>query len=403
MIVNLLILIVVCGTPWVSTLASSPSQVVDSAQIAMANEAIFAPANRYFFRISPKGKQISWLEKQPQSTQVKIAPANCVTCHEKHLAVPLPAKATPIMYFWTADENRLLILYFSPEASRPVLGRFDIATRSLVPLFPEPQAQIVFTDSNPLVGNGEPVTVFSIAADGKDHYYRVNYATGERVLLPEHEGGWVFDARADSRLLLRRSGKNLQWWFKPTASTAPIALLGEDDRAFAKHSSLLGTYQAETGWHAVIADYSHGDTLTLMEINLTSGARTPLFSEPADWKAVWIDPTGRPAAVQSHYLQPRWQPLQQSVSQDIAYLETQGLARANLVSGTRDGTMWLLADKDGAGFETIWLFQRKLRSLTRIAPAMATPGRFVWQVRPLLITARDGLPLVAYLSTPNNQ
>jgi dipeptidyl aminopeptidase/acylaminoacyl peptidase len=65
--------------------------------------------------------------------------------------------------------------------------------------------------------------------------------------------------------------------------------------------------------------------------------------------------------------------------------------------------MWLLADKDGAGFETIWLFQRKLRSLTRIAPEMVTPDRFVWQVRPLLITARDGLPLVAYLSTPNNQ
>jgi dipeptidyl aminopeptidase/acylaminoacyl peptidase len=232
-------------------------------------------------------------------------------------------------------------------------------------------------------------------------YYRINILTGERMLLEQNDHGFVdylFDQQFRMRIgfvmqangdmtMHRRTPEGWQEW-----QTIP-----ESDGM----STRLLHFDAD-GTHLFMTDSRDRNTGALYRINLETGHKELLAEDArvAVERVLTHPATDAIQAVCFCYERDEWQILDPEIAPDLEYLGT--VARgAMMFSRTLDDQTWIVTYICDDGPERFYRYDRSTRTahfLFTEQPALEQQP--LAQMESLIITARDGLQMVSFLTRP---
>jgi len=214
----------------------------------------------------------------------------------------------------------------------------------------------------------------------------VDWAADENLTL---RAAMVADPNDGSTILRVRDGRDRPW---RDLLTFPF---GEKGR-------FLGFLPG--GNSAYIESSLGSDTSRLIEIDLPTGRRSRVisFHEQCDIGPVLISPTtGLVQAVSYAYLKPEWRLLDEGLCRDFEIL---GKARSGIfevVNRDAADRKWVINYFSDSGSDAACLYDRNAGDVHLIFEDRPELSNFTLaEMKPELITARDGLKLVSYWTLP---
>lgn len=382
-----------------AVLAMAPSTFAAPPQL-IPREVLFGNPVKAGPQISPDGNRLAFLA--PSDKGVLNVWVRTIG-KEDDVQVTADTYRGIRNFFWAEDSGRLLYLQDQGGDENFHVYLVDLASkvvRDLTP-FQGIRAQGVMTDRNHpnelLVGlNLRDRRVFDM--------HRVDLTTGAITLDTQNPGdvvAWLADssfvirgaaaqnAQDASSALRVRGGKSAAW---REIAHWPF---GENGQA----------YDFTADGKALIVSTSLGsDTARLVLMDAASGKElTLLASNPkADVGEVEIHPdTHTVQAVGFNVLKNEWTVLDESIKADFAFLATVQRGQFYLTSRNRVDTNWIVVYQGDSGPVAWYSFNRATRKADLLfvnQPELAKVQ--LANMEPVVITARDGLELVSYLTLP---
>jgi dipeptidyl aminopeptidase/acylaminoacyl peptidase len=361
-------------------------------------KSLFGNPDKAAARISPDGKHISYLAPVDGVLNVWVAP------------IDKPDQARPV----TKDEKRGIRSYFWAYTNKHILYRQDVGGDEDWHVYCTELESATTTDLTPLdkvAAQLEAVSYRSpeemlVGLNDRDpqlhDVYRINILTGERKLVMKNPGFASFVCDEDlqvrfgskftpdgGQLLQKPDGEGgwtdfLKIPMEDTLTTSPVG--------FDKTGDVL--YMMDSGGR---------DTGAMIAIDLKSNQRKVIAtSEKADVSGLLSHPTENTIeAVSFNYLRKEWEIVDQRVAGDLEYLRTVADGDVEVTSRTLDDQHWIVGyvmdngpvryyHYDRAAKQAYFLFTNR-KELENLKLA---------KMHPVVITARDGLQLVSYLTLP---
>jgi dipeptidyl aminopeptidase/acylaminoacyl peptidase len=362
---------------------------------------LFGNPERTRVRLSPDGRRLSFLAPLDGVMNVWIAPVDDV------------AAATPVtndrgrgiaIYAWAFTGDDILYLQDRDGDENWRLHRVDLAAgedRDLTP-FPGVQTQVIGVSHR----HPESVVVAWNDRDPQWHeLYRVSLEDGawERIQENARFGGFLVDDDFRVRLAVEMTEDGGEAYFRPGATPGagawePVFVVPMEDT--------LGTRVldfAPDGDSIWMLD-SHGrDTAALVAFDPATGERrVAAESGRADIGPVLLHPTTKePQAAAFNWTRLEWIPLDERVRADLSRLTATAQGDVEITSRTLDDRQWIAAFSPDDGPVRYYHLDRdsgRVRYLFSDRPALE--GQRLARMYPVVIPARDGLPLVSYLTLP---
>jgi len=391
--------------------ASEPSPMADPVLIPRA--VIFGNPERASPTLSPDGSQVAFLAPLDGVLNVWVAPLNVKAAGPDGLLAAVTAKPVtnskerPIMrYQWAHNGQQILFAKDRGGNENFHVHAVDLDTgveRDLTP-GDETLAQILdadkrFPDEILIASNNRNPQLLDV--------YRVNTRTGDRTMIFENDAGWI-SMTPDADWVIRsrqrmmpdgsteiqvRDSADSDWY---TFATVPF----ED----AQGTSLAGF--SKDGKFAYMIDSRGRNTSGLFKVVPAPGGGTPelIFSSPkADVSGAMINPDTREIeAVSSEYLRREWKLLSDTIAKEFAALSKLDAGDFDVTDRTDDDTRWIVQYRQDVGPARWWLWDRtagKGSFLGTARPSLS--GMPLQPMKPVEITARDGLVLPSYLTLPS--
>ena len=381
---------------------ASPSAAVPdlSAVPLIPRATLFGNPVRAGGQISPDGKQFAFIAARDGVMNLWVAPIGNMDA-----AKPLTAeKLRPIrQYFWSPDSRQLLFVNDKGGDENFLLYGVDTAsgtTRALTP-FTKTRVQIVKVSN--LVQDRILVGVNNRDAKWHD-VHSLDLASGKLTPVLINKGDYS-GFLADENLVLRSASKARadggSDYYRIVANkveATPFEKVGLDDSL----STAPAGYTAD-GKTLYWIDSRDRKTAALVAQDVASGKRTVIGSDArADIGNVIADPrTGEVLAYGVNYLRREWKPLDAAVGRDLSFLEGRLQGDISISSATTDNSKWTVAVDPVTAPQSVWLFDRKTRALTKLyTPRPALEGMPLAAMHPVEIRSRDGLILPSYLTLP---
>ncbi|MGZ3798464.1 MAG: alpha/beta fold hydrolase, partial [Pseudobdellovibrionaceae bacterium] len=237
-------------------------------------------------------------------------------------------------------------------------------------------------------------------------YYKLNIATGERVLVYKNEVGYssiIFDSQFKPRvasmerpdassdfLFFNSSTSNLEFQFKiPFEDTLATACwcFGPNDKTI------------------IMADSRRRDTAALIAIDTETHQSKVLAEHPkADASGVEMHPyTHEISAVTFSHTKKEWVYLDFDFQKHVEFLQKQERGELTISDRTLDDKKWLVSYSPVDGTPKFFLYEtenQRLHFLFETRPELN--GFNLCPTEPHVVHARDGLELVCYLTQPKN-
>ena len=365
----------------------------------VARDVLFGNPERTQPRISPNGRWVSFLAPDEGVMNVWLAPrgtpraARPVTrdrgrgVHVHHWA----KNGRQLLYLQDSGGNENFHLYaVGVDGGEPVnLTPIDGVRANLVSLSPRrPDHAVVGVNDR----------------DRRYHdLYEIDLRDGSRRLLERNELGFsrfVVDLDHRVRLGLRpRAGNDLEVQRRDASGWTPLlTILAEDT----ENSRPVGVTPNGQGFY--LLDSTGRDLAALTEVEFATGRRRTLASSDlADVAGTWLHPrTGRADAFLVNHLRPEWTALDRAVAADVRFLQQRLEGAFQVPSRSDDDRYWIVAEIRSTAPTRHHLYDRRERTLELLfaeQPALETAG--LPPSEPVVIRARDGLPLVSYLTLPH--
>jgi dipeptidyl aminopeptidase/acylaminoacyl peptidase len=159
----------------------------------------------------------------------------------------------------------------------------------------------------------------------------------------------------------------------------------------------------KSGTVLYVADSRSRDTSAAFSLDLKAGRRSILAEDArADVGAFLMHPTEhRIQAVSFNYQRPEWKILDPSIEADFAALRQVQKGDIEIISRTLDDKTWIVAydvDDGPVRYHRYDRPSKKTHYLFSSRPSLENLA--LAPMHPLIITSRDGLPLVSYLTLP---
>jgi len=356
-------------------------------------ELLFGNPEKASPKVSPNGKRWAYLAPDEGVLNVWVGP-------EGAPAAPLTKDRGRGVrnYLWAEDQRSILYIQDKDGDENWHLYQTDVesgATRDLTPL-PGVQAQIVGTEPD----FPDEILVALNDRDARAHdVYRVSLKDGSRALEAANPGdviGWLADKdfkvraakamRADGGSVLRlRSGD--AW--------RDFLSCGPDDQ--------IGAHGfAPDGENLYVESSLDRDTTALLEMSLNGGAARTLAEDPeSDLGSVLIHPREyRVEAVAFEADRVRWRVLDERLAADFAAFA--GLdGDVSIVSRDDADKVWYLLVNRPDRSPAFWRWDRAARKAKFLFAARPKlDGYELAPMTPVSFSARDGLKIRAYLTTP---
>lgn len=361
---------------------------------------LFGNPDRTQVRISPDGRWISFLAPDAGVMNVWVAPAGSPDVAR---AVTRERQRGIRRHQWAWDGEHVLYTQDSGGDENWHVYAVDVRSAEVRDLTPIQGVQARILGTSP---QAPGAIVVGINERDPAHHdlYRVDLATGERTLLVENPGygGFLVDRDLRPRLASRLEPDGGETWFlrapdgewREWRSILPEDEMATEPLAFDASGATL-----------YVTDSRGRDTSALYAVDLRSGERRLLAEdEDSDVGVVMFHPTrGTPQAVSFQYERPEWTPLDRTLAQDLARLKRVGDGHIEVVGRTEDDGRWVVAFRPDDGPSRYHLWDRTVGKAEFLFSGHGELEDLPLVPRePQVVTARDGLELVCYLSVPED-
>lgn len=312
-------------------------------------------------------------------------------------------------YFWTADGRGILYLQDTNGDENFHVWLTDLNSRTTRDLTPFRGVRAV----NLIPREGEVLVGLNIRNRGLFDMYRIDLATGSVHLDTENPGDipyltgneWradpsgvirvvrTLDFRDGSAVLRVRDGRDRPWreltrWTNGGILDGDVAGFGADG------SSLYVTSSSGRDTAGLIRI----DTRTGREIEVVHrDPRCDMFAED-----VMLQPASRTvqALIVNHATR-EWKVLDPGIARDFEILGKAAKGFFRVVSRDARDSKWIVAFEPEDGPVSAYVYDRKTGGLAFLFDDRPEFRNYVLApMRPVTISARDGLPLVSYLTLP---
>lgn len=417
-----------------ATLAGSFTPVwADQPAMAVAptplipRDVLFGNPDRAALRVSPDGRHLSFLAPVNGVLNVWVAPVENIGAAKP---VTMDTGRGIHIYFWAYTSRNLLYLQDQGGDENWKVFVVDLVSGQAKDL--TPVESIPGPDGKPMIlPSGKPmrpkarieqvsprspdtILVGLNARDPRYHdLYRVNIQTGERTLVQQNPRfeGFVTDDDYRVRFAVRTTSDGGTEILRPvnTSGGSPSAASGvsswEPFQTIAMEDALTTHPMGfdQSGELLYMTDSRGRDTSALTSLDLRTGKTSLLAEDPrTDVAEVLEHPTSHTIqAVAFNYTRPEWKVLDPSVQGDMAYLKSAVPGDLLVTSRTLDDRLWTVATIVDDGPARFYLYDRTAKKATLLFTSrQALEGLPLAKMHPEVITSRDGLDLVSYLTLP---
>jgi len=359
---------------------------------------LFGNPERVAVRLSPDGKQLSWMAPKDGVMNVFVAPigkldqARAVTSEKTR---PIPG------YNWAFTGKHLLYQQDVGGDENYHLFKVDLADGKTTELTPSKGARAELAGLDDRQPNKVWVTINDRDPKVFD-LYEYDIVTGKRTLVIQNDDGYLGFTLDNASQVRFAQKKN------PDGSTA---ILIRDGKAWKPFETIAFEDSETTSISGFSPDNksiylteSRGrDTAAFVEMNLATKKVKVLAEHPkADVGGVIVHPTKH--TVQAISFDPgrvTWKILDKSIEKDLAALaKLDEGADVSIASRTLDDKKWVVATASDRK-SSYYLWDRTTQKATFLFSPM--PKLFeqpLVKMSTVTIPARDGLELVSYLSLP---
>ena len=359
---------------------------------------LFGNPERVAVRLSPDGKQLSWMAPKNGVMNVWVAPidkldqAKAITDEKTR---PIPG------YNWAFTSKHILYQQDVGGDENYHLFKTDVSDGKTTELTPNKGARAELVALDPKQPNKVWISINDRDPKVFDlHEY--DLATGNRTLVVQNDDGYL-GFTLDNAYKVRFAQKK-----NPDGSTAILIRDGKTWKPFDtipfEDAETTGIAGFSPDNKSIYLTESRGrDTAAFVERNLTTKKVKVLAEHPkADVGNAIVHPTKH--TVQAVAFDPArvvWKFLDKSIEKDFAALaKLEDGADVNLTSRTLDDKKWVVAlasDRKSA----YYLWDRATQKATFLfSPQPELFKQPLVKMWPVTIPARDGLELVSYLTPP---
>ena len=350
-------------------------------------------------QISPNGVYISWLAPLDGVMNVFIAPRaklSDIRPLTNETTRPVPG------YVWAKDSRHVLVYKDTEGDENWHIHAIDAETAEGRDLTPHHGARALIAR----LSDRHPGTVL-ITHNRRDpkfpDLFRIEIATGFETLVaqnPDFSGFYPDDdfiarlagrTNADGSATILRSTADGTWleWFQVEAQDI--------------FSSYFAGIFSPDGKATLRFDSRGRDTAALIRLDLETQETVVLAADDrADIGGVLIDNTTKePLAYVVNYDRVRYFALDPGIQPDLDFLSQAAIGDWGISAWTDDGRLWVIGAHSDTAPGAAYLYDRNARTLEKLydaRPALADAP--LAQMRPEIITSRDGLKLVSYLTLP---
>ena len=367
----------------------------------LARHVLFANPDRTMPSVSPDGKHVAWLGDVGGVLEVWVAPASD------------PSKGRPV----TSDKKRGIRWYTWAQTSQHLVFRQDDGGDVNWHLHAVDLKTGAARDLTPLAGIAARLEATSfrkptklvVGLNDRDKrwhdLHEIDVVTGERKLLQQNEGFSSFDLDLDLKVRLARrpekdGGFDVQEPDGRGGFRSVFRVAYEDAAA----TRVVGFDAA--GKKAFLLDSRGRDTAAFVELDLaTKKPRVLLDDGQADVDRLVLTPRERKVqAALSNHLRRRWHVLDPSLRADLDVLEAASPGDVEILGRSNDDKTWMVGYTRSDAPASYALYDRaKKKVKVLFTNAKALENAKLAPMMPVVIEARDGLPLVSYLTLPAGQ
>ena len=377
--------------------AAAPSRTIADVPL-IPRALLFGNADKAGPTLSHDGKQLAFRAAVNGVMNVWVAP------------VDKPEAARPITkdtsrgireYFWAYDNAHILYLQDKGGDENWRVYSVDVAsgeTKDLTP-FDKVAAQIQ------QVSDRFPSEVLVALNNRKPEFhdvFRINVADGRRTLVQLNDKYAAFVTDDDFKVRFAMEfrpdgGMNI---LRRTSAGGfePFESIGADDSLTTQPMGF-----DKSGQHLYLLDSRDRDTAAIYTIDVSTRMKTLVAEDArADAQDVLVHPQEKTLqAVGFYYDRARWHVVDQSIAEDLKYLEGVTDGELGVISRSANDTKWMVAYVKDDGPIRYYVYDRPARKATFLfsnRPALESVT--LARMHPREIKSRDGLTLVSYLSLP---
>jgi dipeptidyl aminopeptidase/acylaminoacyl peptidase len=352
-------------------------------------------------RISPDGKQLSWLAPDAKGIlQVWVKPV--AGADKDAVAVTKDDKRPVRVYEWAEDASHVLYWQDAGGDENFHLYAVELSTMNVRDLTP---FQGVRASSWETRGKCPDVVLVSLNLRDRKAFdlYRVALKTGALELDTQNPGDvtrWVIDANCQVRgaeASLPDGGIELRVRDTPKTPWRSLVKVGLEETVSMRGFSLDGK-------SAFVTTSIGSDTDRLVEKNLKTGAERVLAQNAkSDVRDLLLHPVRFTAQAVSFEVagKPEWTLLETSIRGDFEGLKALGAGFAQPVSRDRTDAQWVVMLSNDLGPRKYFLWDRAAKKPTFLFSAQPKlEGLGLQPLTPVAMKSRDGLDLNGFLMRP---
>ncbi len=370
---------------------------------------LFGNPERTAVRISPDGKQLSWLAPKDGVMNIWVAPIGKL---DQAKAVTAETTRPIESYAWAYTNKHLLYAHDTGGDENFHVFRVDLADGKTTDLTPYPKARASIAGASDALPN-----TIAIMVNDRDpkvfDLYTVDLTTGVRTLVALNDQEFA-DFTIDRQLRVRFAMKKLPDGSAQAFVTDLVKKPPADGKRTwtlfdtipfedADTTSILGIAPGDKAVYMV--DSRKNDTGSVVSVEIGSKKATVIATDPKSENSdTIVDPhTGKLQAVAFEYDRTHWQVIDKSIAADV-----DGMAKlspggdASIVARTTDDKQWIIATSTEQKPRDYWLWNHTSHKGTFLISSRPDLANYkMATMRPVEIPSRDGLTLVSYLTLPS--
>jgi dipeptidyl aminopeptidase/acylaminoacyl peptidase len=364
-------------------------------QNLIPRDILFGNPDKFAVNISYDGKYITY-----------IAPLNGVL--NIYLAdIKDVARAKPITndtergirnYFWSYNGENVIYLQDNEGDENFSLYSLNIKNNKVIRLTPKGSRAYFTKDSRHF-----PDEILVGINDRNPEYhdlYKINVRTGDKKLIFKNDLylGFIADDKLNIRMAQRMMLDGGMEISKIVGDKAlPFDLIGYED---VNNTYVIGF--DKSGDNFYMLDSRGRNTSALTIVDQSGNNRVIGENEKADISDVWIHPVKRVIQAYSYEYDKEYRVvLEDSIKDDITYLETLSYGKFEVIGSTLDDNLWIVAYyKDNAPV-SYYKYDRKARNAEFLFYHRKELAEInLSRMHPVIIKSRDNLDLISYLTLP---
>lgn len=361
---------------------------------------IWADPTRSLVKVSPHGKYISYLAPFQGNLNLWIAP-----CDDMLAARAVTSSQNPIRDYWWSKNEDIILYYFDQKGDENwQLHGYQLSTGK-THMYTERglQSRILHISAKHpdkiLIGLNQRVR----------HYidvYQLDLQSGQMQCIYENNQYWDFIADEDLHLRfgLKVDDKGGEW-VDLSLKNQPRALtkIAMHDISGLYFFPRLRLGLSSDNQKLYLTQSMDSNTSTLISIEVMTGKIEKIgHNALADICDVLLNPsTKEPLAFAINHQRKEWHCLNDNTMRDFTYLQSIDDGDIDVISQSEKNDLWLVSFVHDNGPVAFYLYDRIKVQATHLFDSDAALKNFPFtKMHPRIITSRDGLKCVSYLSLP---